>query len=57
MCLIGNLIWFLFTGFWSCIVWSLTGLLFCLTVIGIPFGVQCFKLAELSLCPFGASVQ
>ena len=56
MRLIGNLIWFLFTGFWSCAVWSLTGLLFCLTVIGIPFGVQCFKIAGLLLWPMGHTV-
>ena len=34
----------------------LLGLLWCVTVIGIPFGLQCFKLAKLSLAPFGAVV-
>lgn len=56
MRLIGNLIWFLFTGLLSCIVWCMTGLLFCLTVIGIPFGVQCFKIARLLLWPMGHTV-
>ncbi len=56
MRLIGNLIWFLFTGFLSCVTWSLAGLLFCLTVIGIPFGLQCFKIARLLLWPIGHTV-
>lgn len=56
MRLIGNLIWFLFTGFFSCVIWSLTGLLFCLTVVGIPFGLQCFKIARLLLWPIGHTV-
>ena len=33
------------------------GCLFCITIIGIPFGMQCFKLAKLALMPFGASVR
>lgn len=32
------------------------GLVFCATIVGIPFGLQCFKLAKLALMPFGASV-
>jgi len=32
------------------------GLVFCITLIGIPFGLQCFKLAKLALMPFGARV-
>ena len=35
---------------------ALNGLLLCLTVVGIPFGMQCFKLAKLSLSPFGARI-
>ena len=34
-----------------------TGLLYCITIIGIPFGIQCFKLAQLALMPFGARVE
>ena len=32
------------------------GLIFCVTIVGIPFGKQCFKLAKLALMPFGASI-
>lgn len=53
---IGNLLWMLFFGLWSAIVWFVLGLMWCITVIGIPFGKQCFKLATLSLAPFGARV-
>lgn len=53
---IGNILWFLFTGFWSCIGWCLLGILWCITIIGIPFGTQCFKFAGLSAMPFGKTV-
>jgi uncharacterized membrane protein YccF (DUF307 family) len=43
-------------GFISCISWLLAGLLWCITIIGIPVGVQCFKIAGLSLFPFGKEV-
>lgn len=56
MRIIGNILWFLFTGFFGGLSWALTGLLWCITIVGIPFGKQCFKLAKLSLMPFGASV-
>ena len=56
MSIIGNILWFLFTGFFGGLSWALTGLLWCITIVGIPFGKQCFKLAKLSLMPFGASV-
>lgn len=54
---LGNLIWFLLTGLYSFIGWTLTGLLLCVTVIGIPFGLQCFKIAGLLLWPIGHTVQ
>ncbi|MCQ2506183.1 MAG: YccF domain-containing protein [Lachnospiraceae bacterium] len=54
--LIGNIIWFLFGGVIYAIAWSILGLLWCITIIGIPFGKQCFKLAELYLWPFGKNV-
>lgn len=53
---IGNILWFVFTGCISALIWFLVGLVLCITVIGIPFGKQCFKLARLSLWPFGKSV-
>ena len=57
MKLIGNLLWFIFTGLLSSIAWFLLGILWCITIIGIPFGKQCFKLATLALAPFGATVR
>ena len=53
---IGNILWFLFTGLGSAIAWVTTGIIWCITIIGIPFGKQCFKLAGLSLFPFGKTV-
>ena len=54
---IANLIWLVLFGWELCIGYALSGLLYSITIIGIPFGRQCFKLAELALCPFGASVE
>ena len=49
----GNLIWLLFGGLISAIGYIVGGLVLCLTIIGIPFGLQCFKLAHFVLWPFG----
>lgn len=57
MSLIGNLIWIIFGGFISAIGWLIAGCLLCITVIEIPFGLQCFKIAGLSLAPFGKEVR
>lgn len=54
--IIGNIVWVVFVGIWVCIGNLIAGLIFCLTIIGIPFGLQCFKLAKLSLFPFGARI-
>ena len=54
---IGNLLWFLFGGFFSGLAWLLSGILWCVTVIGIPYGRQCFKFASLSFFPFGKDVR
>ena len=50
---IGNIIWFILVGLFSSIYWTITGLLLFITIIGIPLGSQCFKIAELTLFPFG----
>lgn len=50
---IGNVIWLLFTGLGSFFAWFFLGLLWCITIVGIPFGKQCFKMASLSAWPFG----
>lgn len=53
MSFIGNVIWFVFGGFLLFLEYLLAGLLLCITIIGIPFGLQVFKLASLALWPFG----
>ena len=53
---IGNLLWFIFGGFISGLLWLVAGLLCCVTVIGIPLGRQCFKFASLSFWPFGKEI-
>ena len=53
---LGNIIWFIFGGWANGLAWFFAGIVCCITVIGIPFGLQCFKLAKLSLAPFGAVV-
>lgn len=54
---IGNILWFLLGGITQFIGWALAGILWCVTIIGIPIGLQCFKLAGLAVFPFGKSVQ
>ena len=53
---IGNIIWLILGGFVLAVVHFFIGIIFCITIIGIPFGLQSFKLAKLSVCPFGAVV-
>lgn len=53
---LGNALWFLFGGIWLGLGWFLTGLLWCLTIVGIPVGMQCFKFAKLAFFPFGKDV-
>ena len=53
---LGNILWFIFGGLFSGILWLLAGLIWCITIIGVPFGKQFFKLAQLSLMPFGAQI-
>lgn len=54
MNLILNLLWVIFGGgFILALEYVLAGILCCITVVGIPFGMQCFKLAGLALFPFG----
>ncbi len=57
MKLLGNILWFIFAGLWSAVGFFLAGILWCITIIGIPFGKQCFKIAGLMLAPFGKEVR
>lgn len=52
----GNLLWLIFGGFFSALGYFFGGILLCITVVGIPWGLQCFKLAGLVLWPFGKEV-
>jgi uncharacterized membrane protein YccF (DUF307 family) len=53
MSLLGNIIWLIFGGFFAALGYILGGLGLCLTIIGIPFGLQSIKLGWASLAPFG----
>ena len=57
MSLLGNLVFFVFGGFVIFIGYVLGGLLLCLTIIGIPFGLMCFRLAGGVIAPFGREVR
>lgn len=54
---LGNLLWFVFGGVFSGLSWLLVGCIWCITIVGIPVGVQCFKFAGLSFFPFGKEVE
>ena len=55
--LIANIFWLLLTGIPMAIANAVWGCVLCVTIIGIPFGKQFFKLAKLSLMPFGATIR
>lgn len=52
---LGNILW-LIPGLFLALAYLLSGLLLCITIVGIPFGIQAFKLAGLALLPFGRSI-
>ena len=56
MNLLGNIIWLIFGGFLAALGYFFGGLVLCITIIGIPWGLQCFKIAGLVLSPFGKKV-
>ena len=56
MNLLGNIIWLLFGGLFAVLGYFFGGILLCITIVGIPWGLQCFKLAGLVLMPFGKKV-
>lgn len=53
---IGNILWLLLGGILISLYYAVMGLLYCLSIIGIPFGLQLFKMAGLALWPFGREV-
>lgn len=54
---LGNIIWLLCGGLLSGLGWLVSGCLWCISIIGIPVGLQCFKFASLSFWPFGREVR
>lgn len=54
---LGNFLWFIFGGFFSGLSWWISGLICCITIIGIPWGKQCFKFASVSFFPFKKDVE
>ena len=42
MSVIGNILWFIFAGFWQGVSWCLVGLVWCISIVGLAVGTQCF---------------
>lgn len=57
MNLLGNILWLIFGGLVVFIEYMVAGFVLCVTIIGIPFGLQCFKIGLMSLMPFGREVR
>ena len=53
---LGNFFWFILSGFWLAIAHAITGVLLCITVIGIPLVVANFKLVPVALMPLGREI-
>ena len=53
---LGNVLWFLLIGWWLALLHVAAGIAYCLTIIGIPFGIALFKLALVGLFPLGKQV-
>ena len=51
-----NILWIFLGGIWICLSHLVFGAILCITIIGIPFGLQHFKLASLALSPFGKDI-
>lgn len=54
---LANALWIIFLGIWLAIAFVIEGIGFCVTIVGIPFGIQYFKFARLAFAPFGAEVK
>ena len=52
-----NVVWLIFAGFWMAIGYALVGLVCFITIIGIPFGIACFRIANYCLWPFGRTIE
>jgi uncharacterized membrane protein YccF (DUF307 family) len=57
MSLLGNILWFILGGFLLGLLYILIGVLYCITIIGIPFGYQLMKIGVYVMWPFGRSIE
>jgi uncharacterized membrane protein YccF (DUF307 family) len=53
---LGNILWFILAGFWLAIAYAVTGIIACVFIITIPFGIAAFRLAGYVIWPFGRVV-
>lgn len=51
-----NILWIIFGGLFLALMWTLAGVILCVTIVGIPVGRQCFKFASLMIAPFGKEI-
>ena len=56
MATLGNVLWFIFAGLWLGLSWLISGLVFCCTIIGIPYGIASFRIAQFAFFPFGKDI-
>jgi len=54
--MVGNVLWLIIAGWWIALLHGVVGLFLCATIIGIPLGIQSFKMAGLALWPFGRTI-
>jgi uncharacterized membrane protein YccF (DUF307 family) len=52
-----NVVWLIFAGFWMALAYAVVGLVCFITIIGIPFGIACFRIANYCLWPFGRTIE
>lgn len=57
MTFLGNVIWFVLGGFISWLSWIILGVLWSITIVGLPVGIQCFKFAKMAAAPFGKEIR
>lgn len=57
MKLLGNIVWFILGGFISFFTWLILGVLWSITIVGLPIGKQCFKFSTMAAAPFGKDIQ
>jgi len=57
MSLLGNILWLIFGGFFAGLGYLIGGLILCITIVGIPFGLQSIKIGCATFCPFGKQIK